>query len=194
MVYKEMDVYLLRHAETESNQAGRMSSCREDPLTQHGHFQAKSIVGTLLDLEVEAVLCSPYPRAVDTIKPFLAVSGAELHVSPCLAEGQLVLDMDIAHIAPVYEESASGYLCPVMNETAGAFLSRVRQAVELIQSQTAAKVLVVTHGHMIRELLNCLLRLPVKTRFPHSNCGLSHVSLSAVTSVGFINRELFANN
>lgn len=187
-------VYLLRHAETASNKAGQMSSCHEEPLTEHGHFQAKWIIKALLDLEIETVLCSPYPRALDTIEPFLAVSNVELRVSPCLAEGQLVLDDNVVGVDPVYEESPSGYLCPVVNETAGAFMSRVRQAVELIHAQSAAKVLVVTHGHMIRELLNGLLRLPTKTRFPHGNCGLSHVSLEEATTVGFVNRELCSRN
>jgi len=87
----------------------------------------------------------------------------------------------------------SGYLHPTKSEQAGAFLGRVMQVQEAIFSQSASKILVVTHGHMIRELLNSLLALPAKIRFPHDNCGLSLISVRAVTTVSFLNRAMFSN-
>lgn len=188
-----MDIFLLRHAETDSNQAGLLSSGSEDALTEHGKWQAQTIVDDLMELEIETVLCSPYSRALDTIEPFTRAASIPVVVHPCLAEGQLVLDSLVSHEEPVYVSHSSGHLHPAENEQAGAFLRRALLAQEVISSQSASKVLVVTHGHMIRELLNIFLALPAKTRFPHDNCGLSLVSVGEVNTVAFINRAMCSN-
>mgnify|MGYP005851698219 CR=1 FL=1 len=188
-----MDIFLLRHAETDSNQAGLLASGSEDALTENGKWQAQAIVGGLMELEIEAILCSPYSRALDTVKPFAQAASLSVVVHPCLAEGQLVLDNPVSHEEPVYIPHASGYLHPAKGEQAGTFLRRVMEAQEAILSQSASTILVVTHGHMIRELLNSFLALPVKTRFPHDNCGLSLVSVGKVNTVGFLNRAMCSN-
>lgn len=189
-----MDIFLLRHAETESNRAGVLASGSEDALTEHGRWQAHAIVEGLMGLEIEAILCSPYTRALHTIGPFAQAASLPVAVHPVLAEGQLVLDSSIYHEEPAYIPHSSGYLHPDVNESAGAFLRRVEQAQEVIFSQSVSRVLVVTHGHMIRELLNSILDLPAKTRFPHDNCGLSHISIAQLATVGFLNRAICSYN
>ncbi|MGM0823928.1 MAG: histidine phosphatase family protein [Pseudomonadota bacterium] len=190
---RHMEIFLLRHAETESNRAGSLSSGCEDALTEFGHWQAQEIIDGLMGLGIKAILCSPYSRVRNTIEPFAQAASLPVVVHPCLAEGQLILDNSAFQEEPVYTPHASGYLHPVKNEQAGAFLRRVMQAQEVIFSQSASKILVVTHGHMIRELLNGFLALPSKTRFPNDNCGLSHVSVGEVNTVGFINRAMCSN-
>lgn len=188
-----MDVFLLRHAETKSNWAGSLASGSEDALTEHGQWQAQAIIERLMDLSIDTILCSPYPRALHTAEPFAQAASLPILVQSCLAEGQLLLDSAIYLEEPVYIPHTSGYLYPETNERAGAFLSRVKHAQEVIVSQPASRILVVTHGHMIRELLNSVLLLPKKTRFPHDNCGLSHISVGQANTVRFLNRALCPN-
>ena len=185
-----MDVFLLRHAETEANRDGSLATGSDDALTRYGNWQARAIIERLTSLEVEGILCSPYSRALDTIRPFAEAVNLEIRVHPCLAEGQLSLSDTVVLEEPNYTRHVSGYDCPQVSESAGSFLSRVKHTHELIVSQPFSKVLVVTHGHMIRELLNSMLALPVKTRFPHENCGLSHISLGSVNAIKFINRPM----
>lgn len=185
-----MDIFLLRHAETDSNRAGLLASGSEDALTGHGSWQAQAIVDGLMELEIESILCSPYSRARSTVEPFAQAASLPVVVHPCLAEGQLILDNSVPQEEPIYVPDASGYLHPAGTEQAGAFLRRVMQAQEIICSQPASRILVVTHGHMIRELLNSLLALPEKTRFPHENCGLSLISVGKVNTVSFLNRAM----
>ena len=147
----------------------------------------------LKGLGVESILCSPYSRALDTIKPFVDATSVQMEVHPCLAEGQLVLDSSLKHEDPTYIRGCSGYDHPEMDESAGAFLYRANHSTELILSKKESKVLVVTHGHMIRELLNNLLKLKEKTRFPHANCGLSCVEVGDVLAVKFINQVICSN-
>lgn len=188
-----MEFFLLRHAETESNRAGSLASGGEDGLTEHGSWQAQSIIEGLKGLELDTVLCSPYERAFHTVEPFAAAASIPIVVHSCLAEGQLVLDSSVSHEEPVYVPHTSGYLYPEENELAAAFLGRVKHAQEVIFSQPVSRVLVVTHGHMIRELINGILALPSKTRFPHDNCGLSHISVGKVSTVNFLNRTMCSN-
>lgn len=188
-----MDVFLLRHAETGSNRAGSLASGSEDVLTDYGCWQSQAIIKDLIGLEVDVILCSPYSRALDTIKPFAEAASLPVMVHSCLSEGQLVLDSSVVHEEPVYIKHISGHYHPEANERAGAFLRRVKQAEGIIFSQPRSRVLVVTHGHMIRELLNNILVLPTKTRFPHDNCGLSHISVGQVNTVKFINRAMCSN-
>lgn len=185
-----MEIFLLRHAETETNRDGGLATGIDDALSQQGQWQAQSIIPGLVELGIEGVLSSPYPRALETVQPFAEVAKVKVKVHPCLAEGQLLLGETPDHEKPTYFRHASGYDCPSEGETAGAFLSRVAQAQELILSQAVSRVLVVTHGHMLRELLNRLLSLPNKTRFPHENCGLTHVSVGEVIMINYINRPM----
>ena len=185
-----MDVFLLRHAETASNRDGELTTGAGDALTERGRFQAQRIVKGLMDLNVESILCSPYPRALDTILPFAEASGLEIEVQPCLAEGQPVPGNAPAKEAPHYYRHESGHDFPLANETPEAFLGRVLEAHRLISFRAAARILVVSHGHMIRELLNAFLSLSSRTRFPHENCGLTHISLGDTIMVHFINRPL----
>ncbi len=59
-----MDIFLLRHAETEANKRWVLSSSVEDPLSKYGLEQANSIVANLQNLSIKSILCSPYPRAM----------------------------------------------------------------------------------------------------------------------------------
>ena len=148
------------------------------------------IVDELIGLEIRTILCSPYPRAVKTIMPFSEVSGLKVEVEGCLAEGQLVLDTALEGQPPEYVDT-NGY--PVKGETREQFIGRAKQAAELILKQDNDRVLVVSHGHLIRELLNIFLKTPNKIRFPHDNCGLSYVTLVEPTIVHYANRALGAN-
>ena len=186
----QMDIFLLRHAETLSNQKGRLSSGMDDTLTALGCEQAHAIVSGLLSLRLDAILCSPLSRAVKTVQPFLDASSLPFEIHPCLAEGQLVLTSEVPLMPVGYQRLSSGVPVPCSDESPGAFLQRVEHAKDLLLSQQYPRILVVTHGHMIRELLNSFLALPSKTRFPHHNCGLTHLSIGEQVTVGFVNRPL----
>ena len=180
-----MDIFLLRHAQTTPNQKGELYSTSEDSLTKAGLEQATAMVPDLLKLEIETILCSPYPRAINTITPFCEAAGKEINSSGCLAEGQLVLESSIKAQPPEYSP-VNGY--PIQNETKTQFIGRAKQAMELILNQSTANVLVVSHGHMIRELLNMFLDTTKKVRFPHNNCGLTYLSLKEHVLVQYTNR------
>ncbi|MFD2176107.1 histidine phosphatase family protein [Veronia pacifica] len=186
-----MDIFLLRHAESISSQNGSFASDAGEPLTEKGYKDAERIVPLLSELDLDKVLCSPYLRARDTVAPFVRESGVDLTILPSLAEGQLVLDNIAISPEPAdYILDESGELQPAKPETPGAFLSRVRQSVGSLLDNRDERILVVSHGHMIREILNVLMRVDTKIRFPHDNCGMSHLTLGNDFTCHYINRTL----
>jgi len=182
-----MDIFLLRHAETQSNSQGALSSCSEDPLTKFGLEQANSIIEPLEKLDINSIVSSPYLRAIKTIMPFAKVSGLKINEHSCLAEGQLVLDSAIKSVDPEYEIS-TGY--PIKHESQEQFIGRAEEASKLLLKQEGSRVLVVSHGHMIRELLNIFIQTENKIRYPHDNCALTHISFGKNLTIRYINRAI----
>ena len=185
-----MDIFLLRHAETKSNEQGALSSSADDVLTEYGLAQADSIVSELENLKIKSILSSPYPRALQTVAPFAQASGLKVQVHSCLAEGQLVLDHLTRTEEPRYERSSS---YPVYNETKEQFIGRARQAANLLLNRLESRILVVTHGHMIRELINIFINSSSKVRFPHDNCGLTYISFGENVAIEYLNRKISSN-
>ncbi|MBU2865127.1 histidine phosphatase family protein [Reinekea forsetii] len=181
-----MKIYLLRHAESESNALGRLASSSDESLTSVGMIQAESIVPELKELGVTKVLCSTYLRARQTVKPFIDEVAIEIEYSDLLTEGELVLGK--RPLVTTSDRQSD------LSDAADSFLNRAILAVELMKGQKCRSLLVVTHGHMIRELINLFLDLPNTVRFPQENCALSLVELSEHVKVEYLNRRLGSNN
>lgn len=65
-------VYIVRHAESVANAGGRTDSPSAIGLSERGIQQANDLVAPLTDLDISAVVVSPYPRTRLTADPFLA--------------------------------------------------------------------------------------------------------------------------
>ncbi|WP_161569637.1 histidine phosphatase family protein [Veronia nyctiphanis] len=186
-----MDIFFLRHAESLSNCNGSYSSDPGEPLTQKGYMDAERIIPDLLDLNLDIIMCSPCLRARDTIAPIKRELDISVNILPALAEGQNIgVDQLISPEPADFVFDANGELFPPEDESAGAFLSRVRQSVSTINEIQAKRILVVSHGHMLREILNEYLQTDVKICFPHDNCGLTHISIGSGVTCHYINRIL----
>lgn len=171
-----MQLYLLRHAESISNEKRQARSEPDEPLSQLGSQQAIALGDHLAKLNLDKILCSTLLRAKQTIDPYLQKHPIPTEYHDALIEGQLVLSNS------------------QLDEKETLFLQRAKLAVNLITDQTCERILVVSHGHMIRELINLLLSLPCKVRFPHENCGLSLIDISETISVKYVNKNLFSND
>lgn len=175
-----MKIFLLRHAESESNALRRPVSLAEEGLSDRGRHQAEQIVSVLQGLSFTEVLCSTHTRARQTIEPFLKQSDSRIEYSDLLVEGHLVIN---GQSRTVKETEKSN------QESAKEFLHRVELAWQLIL-RCQSNVLIVTHGHMIRALLNLILDITATVRFPHDNCGLTCVELGDEIRVEYLNRVL----
>lgn len=59
-------LFLVRHAETEWNRAGRYQGQSDPPLSAYGEMQAKHLASSMASIHVSAVLTSPLQRARKT--------------------------------------------------------------------------------------------------------------------------------
>jgi len=186
-----MDVYLLRHAQCDANLTNQLAVDAYNSLTKQGHQQAQEIVFHLQKLNPCKVFCSTMARTRDTIRPFLQYYDQEAIYTELLAEGQLVLDKSMHEtIEPKYTDSEMGSI-PVVGEEPGAFLKRAELAVDMVRGSGLDRVLIVSHGHMIRELINLYVgNADQRIRFPHENVGLTSITLGDICSLNYVNRPL----
>ena len=69
-------VYFIRHAEADNT----MRDGRNRPLTEKGMNDRRLVTEFLQDKSIEAVLSSPFKRAVDTIAGFADGAGFEIEI------------------------------------------------------------------------------------------------------------------
>ncbi|CAB1127906.1 Histidine phosphatase family protein [Candidatus Hydrogenisulfobacillus filiaventi] len=87
---RTLDVYLIRHGESEANAAGRLASRLWDPhLTEKGRQEAAALLERLRPLPVVALLSSPLARARETIAPLAEALGLPVTILPDLREVDL---------------------------------------------------------------------------------------------------------
>ncbi len=200
-----MKLILVRHAESMGNATGEYATAIADSLSPRGHDQARSLIDTLLAWQFDKILCSPLERTRDTIKPYLEATGQRAELWPEIAEAcwhetreeaasdwrpQPASPLPDTYQAHFYyrDEHAVQHTHP---ETFGEGLCRVYSAVGMLRDmsrKTEGAVLMVTHGHFIREVLNLLLDTRRINPFHHANCGMTLLHDDTVWAMAFCNR------
>ncbi len=75
-----MQLYLVRHAESENN-ARPMEQRVEDPsITDLGHEQARHLAGWMQSLPIDSLITSPVRRALQTTRYIAQATGCHVHV------------------------------------------------------------------------------------------------------------------
>ena len=158
-----LELYLVRHGETEWSRARRHTGRTDLPLSPVGEAEAKALGRHLRGLEVDRVLSSPLTRAVTTAR--LAGFGDRLETSDALLEFDYgdyegLTTPEIRAARPGWDLFRDG--CPggeTVQDAAG-------RAGALLAELTAAGggwVLLFSHGHQLRILTACYLGLPPET-------------------------------
>ena len=154
-----MELYLVRHGETEWSRARRHTGRTDLPLSPAGEAEARALGAHLDGLEVDRVLASPLARATTTAR--LAGFGERLETTRALLEfdyGEYegLTTPQIRAGRPGWDLFRDG--CPG-GETAGAVAERARRLVaELTDGD--GRVMLFGHGHQLRILTTCYLGLP----------------------------------
>ena len=154
-----MEVYLVRHGETEWSRARRHTGRSDLPLSPAGEAEAKALGDHLRGLEVDRVLSSPLARAVMTAT--LAGFGDRLELTDALLEfdyGEYegLTSPQIRATRPGWDLFRDG--CPG-GETVKTATERVRPLVEELVA-AGDRSLLFGHGHQLRILAACFLGLP----------------------------------
>jgi broad specificity phosphatase PhoE len=154
-----VELYLVRHGETEWSRARRHTGRTDVPLSPAGEAEALALGAHLDGLEVDRVLASPLQRATATAR--LAGFGERLETTPALLEFDYgdyegLTTPQIRAGRPGWDLFRDG--CPG-GETAAAVAERARRLVDELTAGDGRAVL-FGHGHQLRILATCWLGLP----------------------------------
>lgn len=162
-----MNIYLLRHGETDWNKEGRIQGHTDIPLNQNGRLQiaqtAKGLAGTCPDIDL--IICSPLSRACESAE----IAAKNLHypsdrivVEPILiersfgeAEGLTAAEREKKY--PNYHYSDTGYYFPGM-EPFDDLMKRAGNALERIMelSRSSQNILAVSHGAILAAIITAV--------------------------------------
>ena len=162
-----MELYLVRHAQTELNLEKRMAGSRIDTLlTEKGIEQTKKISERLKDENFDLILCSPLTRTRQTLKIIL-----ENQIENNLQFDDGLMERDWGSLSGEFHKNVDFENLADDTEKIEDFEKRVFSTLEKYYDKNKnSKVLVVTHSGVIRAVLNKF--------FPRSNLIVPNVSLT----------------
>jgi broad specificity phosphatase PhoE len=171
-----VELYLIRHGETEWSRARRHTGRTDLPLSPAGEAEAKALGRHLRGLQADRVLTSPLSRAVTTA--VLAGFGDRAEPTDALLEFDYgdyegLTTPQIRAARPGWDLFRDG--CPG-GETVEAVADRVRPLVAELTSSNGTALL-FSHGHTLRILAACFLDLPPQQAARHLFLGTASLSV-----------------
>lgn len=151
-------IWLVRHGETALN-AARILQPADTPLSDHGLRQAQAVAERIAREPIAGILSSDMPRAHQTAQAIARQTGHALHTTALLHERSFGdwrgLPYDSLSIDPLTMEGA-----PPGGESVAQFAQRCQQAfalaLETHSALASGPLVVVTHGLVIRQILQAL--------------------------------------
>lgn len=167
-------LWFCRHGEVEAPWVGTFIGTTDIGLSALGRHQAEAIAAYLEPAPVDAVVCSPRKRALDTIAPLARAKGKTIDVRKGLAEMHFgkwegktweeIQALDPEH-AKEWEENP-GDTAPPAGESANQFAERVATAMsEVVQEYRGRSVVLGAHAGTNRGVLAVILKRPYMEMF-----------------------------
>lgn len=149
-----MTIYLIRHGETAANKK-RVLQMPDSPLSETGIQQAKKLGHRLSNSTISNILCSDYPRALQTAEQVNHYHDLEITTTSLLQERHFG-DWRGKPYDEVAKDRLNSDLAPPNGENTATFFERIGRTWQFIQ-QHAQKddgiTLVVSHGLTCRALV-----------------------------------------
>jgi len=186
------EILLLRHGQSEGNQAGRFGGHGPTPLTALGRAQAEATARRLAGEPLAAIYASDLPRTLETARPIAEALGLEVMQTPALRERSVGVFTGLtfaeaqaqhpdAYAAMMRREAGT---CPPGGETHAVCLARARAVLdEAIARFAGQRTLLVSHAMTLYLLLTHVIgvdpgqsagRLFIRT----DNCALHRLRLT----------------
>lgn len=161
-----LNLYLLRHGETEFSQSGGFCGFTDAELTLQGKQMAEQFADSYKHLEWSACYCSPLKRTLETAAPLALARGIEIFKRDGLKEINYGKWEGLTHsyvkenFADDYTRWSSepGWNAPTGGETAFQIAERAMNVVsEILNKHGDGNILLVSHKATIRIILCSLL-------------------------------------
>lgn len=188
-----LDIYLVRHAQTEANASGVNDRRTSSTFSIAGQSQIRQLTENLMKYKFDAVLVSPTERTLYTIAPYLKVTGTTGVIWPEIAEccwqkdmenqggGHLVWGEEVRLSPEIAAQfsfrdgiPARGYA----NRSYADGIEQLRQAATLIKDRyccSGKSILIVTHYHAGALLMAQLLGMERESLPGLENAGIAHL-------------------
>lgn len=186
-----MDIYLMRHGETEWNRIRRLQGIADIPLNENGIAEAKRAAEGLREVPFDRIYTSPLTRARQTAEivrgdrqieiietdGLKEISFGEYEGLICQKEGYNIPDPDF----PRFFEDPENYRTAPGGESIQHLRERTLHFVRSVMEDPKNEgmtFLMTTHGAAIRGILSGLQDLPLKDFWSgrvHQNCGVTKI-------------------
>jgi probable phosphoglycerate mutase len=154
-----MNLYVVRHGETDFNVQERYAGSTDIPLNKKGMEQAKQLAGELANINFDIIVTSSLLRAKQTAEIINEIRKTPLFVSDGFKERNLGVYEGLTkeeakeRYPRLWEERSTRLIdgAPTGGETIRQFDERVTNALsEIERKYTSQSVLLVTHGYVSR--------------------------------------------
>lgn len=181
-----VNIYLIRHGETDWNNEGKYQGRRNINLNEKGVNQAHKIGKKLKDYNIDHIYSSTLKRAHTTSEIINTYVNRNITTSEDLVEINVGKweGMTWDKIKLEYEEFLEQWMKDRVNvpmpkgESYGEVQMRaVKFLKDMVENCTYNNVVVVTHGALLRALICEVLSIDLNTggNFEVDNCSLSHI-------------------
>lgn len=161
------ELIFIRHGQTEWNVAGRLQGRSDSPLTELGRQQVHAHLDWLAELRPDQIVASPLGRTRATARILADALGLPVEVEPRLAERCMgrfegwtlnEVDASSAEEADARIGDPWNYRAPG-GENYDDMLARVEPLLGELTERAVDRIILVSHGTLLRALLGSLLGL-----------------------------------
>ena len=155
-------LYLVRHGESAWNECGRLQGQADPPLSLEGRNQVGALGHALQGIAFDRIVSSDLQRTRQTVdllgyeRPVLEPGLREIHVGDW--QGRPIADL-MAGEGSAYTGWRRGTHTPPGGEPWTDFCRRIGAALDGLIDGTDARILVVTHGGVIRAVMQSIVGL-----------------------------------
>jgi len=179
----KMNIYLVRHGETDWNKRLLFQGQTDIPLNRKGLSQAKRIGKEFCGKRIDAVYSSDLMRAVQTAKQIKTVSGFKGKIR----EEKLFRERHYGKLeGKKYESGLRDEDYGVENDS--SFFKRIKKGfVRVIKAhKTGANIIIVCHGGVVRGLLAVVLEPKNYKRLRMYNASISEIHYNKQRDAFFV--------
>ena len=186
-----MQLYLVRHGETDYNASGRYQGHMQIELNRTGHYQASLVCHRLAKYnDIHAIYSSDLVRCIQTITPLATTLQQPVHMTPDLREIDVGLweHLTIPEISATFPTNYAAYLqapgetVHVGGESYRQMQTRAMRGINEIiaQHQPGEHIVVATHGGTIRAIMCAIIGLDINqyNKMWVMNCSITTLTVT----------------
>jgi broad specificity phosphatase PhoE len=189
-----MNIYIIRHGETESNALG-LKQGSEGSLSERGRNQIAMAADQLKHITFSKIVCSPYVRTKESAEILSQTISAPIEYSDLFKERKNPTEIIGTHKESKEQNDVTDLIIANAHNSSWHYsdeenfhdlVERARTALVFLENQEGENILVVSHAYFIGtlvmhvllgDLLTPEIFYSMRMKFPVANSGVSEIKL-----------------